>query len=222
MPATRHHFTSFQGPSPSFSSVCASLAGRNLKVCQPGQQCKRKPEADAAAAPAAEGHGTCTRFFLRPMGEPPGGEGGKEQPPHATSAFICRGPGFHERPPTPCPFALSNPGDLQERKALLLPLDPAGRKHSELWIVVLSGALLSYKEHSATGRLPFLLLSSSTHSSLRSCCHLGLATSWAPFPDGNASIVSFAHVVAQDEVGQNVRSQEELIICWEISFAPTL
>lgn len=37
---------------------------------------------------------------------------------------------------------------------------------------------------------------------LRSCCLLGLETSWAPLPDGNASVVSFAHVVAQDQVGQ--------------------
>lgn len=36
-------------------SLC--FLGRNLKICKPGQQRERKPEADPEAAAAAEGHG---------------------------------------------------------------------------------------------------------------------------------------------------------------------
>lgn len=32
--------------------------GRNLKVCKPGQQCERKPEADPEETSAPEGYGT--------------------------------------------------------------------------------------------------------------------------------------------------------------------
>lgn len=46
---------------PSLLCVLPFL-GRNLKICKPGQQCERKPEADSEAAPAPEGYGRYSRW----------------------------------------------------------------------------------------------------------------------------------------------------------------
>lgn len=134
---------SLEWPPPSLHSLCSFL-GRNLQVCKSGQQCERKPEANAEAAPAPEGYGMSSSL---PPRRPTG-----ERPVEAAGQPGLQGTSIFQSAGLPCliSFVLSSPGNSLG-KIFLCPFDPVGNELQELQIMF-SGTVCSISEgRSAAG-----------------------------------------------------------------------
>lgn len=115
--------------------VCFCFLGRNLKICKPGQQCERKPEADTEAASAPEGYGVYALSLpWEPAREwPCVGSWAPCRP--GTGTFNLQGTHtFKKDPLSFTSFVPNNPGK-SVGKIVSLPLDPVGKKHWEPQIV---------------------------------------------------------------------------------------